>query len=504
MRKLYLNNESNRKEKFSLFYLFGLIILFALIGFFAYTRIINNSVVIKKLLDAPMDLLVYVDGEEEEGFPPKSAGYIFDSITCKNDSSGTWDNATWSLDMNFIEDDACIIYFIKAYRDEVLSGADPVLDSKMVPVNIAVDGTITVADTTKEWYSYENSEWANVVLLNTYRNTTPGEVLDLNDDVAHMYVWIPRYSYDPDSIETAAHTIDITFVDKTKPAHPAFTFGDVEQSGFWMGKFEMGFVSGQSESTANVEYIIKPNVNSVHSTNVSIMYDKINNSMNTYLLDSTTDVHMLKNIEWGAVAYLSQSKYGICNSDGTCTLKVENNNYMNSSNLDIVTGCGGSDNSSKNSLSGVSICPVTNRWETANGVKASTTHNVTGVYDMAAGRTEYVMANMRTSSGAFNTGSSGFTVAPDAKYYDSYAYGTSTSDFSRGLTGDATIELYPTGLIKSNWNNDNGIFVGSGGFWFVRGGPADNDANSGIWNFYRYVGSAYADYSSRGAISYLE
>ena len=55
---------------------------------------------------------------------------------------------------------------------------------------------------------------------------------------------------------------------------------------------------------------------------------------NIYGLSSDTDSHMMKNSEWGAIAYLTQSKYGVYdneiainnhneNSGGTSTTKEE-------------------------------------------------------------------------------------------------------------------------------------------------------------------------------------
>ena len=66
------------------------------------------------------------------------------------------------------------------YEEIFLKGADPVLEAtptqeialaavtqekKLIPVKIGNNGQVTRADTTKEWYNYENKEWANAVIL---------------------------------------------------------------------------------------------------------------------------------------------------------------------------------------------------------------------------------------------------------------------------------------------------------------------------------------------------
>ncbi len=379
---------------------------------------------------------------------------------------------------------------IPKYTDSVLAGSDPVLDSKMIPVNITDTGVVTVADTINPWYNYTNSEWANAVIVDPgFTTLDPGTTIPM-ESIEQMYVWIPRYQYDPYSIESAAHAIDITFVDKTKVAHPAFTFGVAELSGMWVGKFEQG-----EDNT------IKPNQNSMHDMNVSTLYDNINNAMSTYSLDSATDVHMMKNTEWGAVAYLSQSKYGVCNNDGTCSTKVENNNYYNNTTAyDIVTGCGGNDTSIANNTTGIEICPVENRWETTKGIKASTTHNITGVYDVAGGRWEYVMGNMKTNSGVFYSSNAGFISVPNSKYYDSYTYRSSNTVYTSELYGDATVELNPSSSLMSNWNGDFAYFVYMNNPWFMRGGLSSVGSGAGIWIFGSTSG-AVASYISARAVS---
>ncbi len=389
------------------------------------------------------------------------------------------------------------------YTDPVLAGSDPVLDSKMIPVNIADSGVVTVAAASEEWYNYAESKWANAVIVDpTFTTLDPGTTIPM-ESIEQMYVWIPRYEYKKSSIVNAQESIEINFVpistvntdieNNDVIVHPAFTFGGVEQNGLWVGKFESGILNFGDDYVTDIDYVIKPNVNSAHVLNISSMYNNINRAMTTYDLDSVTDVHMIKNTEWGAVAYLSQSQYGICDDEITCSEKVENNNFAFGFSVefgfDIVTGCGGDD--VYNSVNyGSEICPLENRWETVNGIKASTTHNITGIYDMAGGRSEYVMGNIQDSGGDFYSASAGFTTVPDAKYYDSYAYGTSNTDYTSGLYGDATLELNPSGILMSEWSSDQAYFVSLNQAWFMRGGTAADEEEAGIWAFEGSIGQS--------------
>ena len=105
---------------------------------------------------------------------------------------------------------------------------------------------------------------------------------------------------------TNATCTDSTCNNKTY-THSAFTFGNDEIKGFWIGKFEL---------TGTISNITtKPNLSSIRDQSVSTFETNImnmKNSGNQYGFITTTDTHMIKNSEWGAVAYLSHSKYGTC------------------------------------------------------------------------------------------------------------------------------------------------------------------------------------------------
>ena len=398
--------------------------------------------------------------------------------------------------MNELNDEV----FELAYRDR--SGANrPELLSNMIPIKY--DGSNWVyADINEEWYNYETQEWANAVVLNSGVVKNVGDTIS-EDEIALWYVWIPRYKYqlfNANNEGVAEQLINIEFERGTASTgtvsctdainqsdengnlisetctnatngnwytHPAFTFGDEEITGFWIGKFE---VSGSTDTIT-----IKPNVSSLRSTTVSEYFTAIQNMKTTYGLSG--DSHMIKNMEWGAVAYLKQSKYGL----GETNIGINNNSSY-------TTGCGATAGSSSSST-----CEA---YNTTNGMLASTTGNIYGVYDMSGGAWEYVMGNMVNSSGAFYASNSGFSSAPDAKYYDAYTYGTSSKDHGRGKLGDATKETLATfGSYNGGWYSDYAYFVDSSYSWFSRGGSYDDGSDAGVFSF----GHNYGEGSSYGS-----
>ena len=171
---------------------------------------------------------------------------------------------------------------------------------------------------------------------------------------------------------------------------------------------------------------------------------------------STADSHMMKNIEWGAVAYLKQSIYGL----GITDIGIN-------SNSSYYTG-GGSGTSYKTNIG------------------QSTTGNITGVYDMSGGAYEYVMGNYGKTKG-----SSGLTVSGvPAEHIDIYS-GTSVS---ASHLGDATGET-------AGWYGDSAYFVNSSYPWFRRGvTPAVGDGD-GVFNFSDSNGGAISGGGFRVVLS---
>ena len=59
-------------------------------------------------------LSVLVEGEKQDNFPAKDSGYAFESVTCENGTTGTWDNENWGLQVTFTKPDKCTINFVES------------------------------------------------------------------------------------------------------------------------------------------------------------------------------------------------------------------------------------------------------------------------------------------------------------------------------------------------------------------------------------------------------
>ena len=437
--------------------------------------------------------------------------YLWIWLDAKETSSDTM-NQSFELSLN----GSCV--------DQKEEPNAPVLDDGMIPVVFDTsNGTVvkTVSSTDSSWYDYSNQEWANAVLVKesgtqtrAYYKANPGVEINQADILAY-YVWVPRYKYQIWETGTSAagkeQTIEIIFEDKNSIStgtqvgeyltHPAFWWDNdsdgvrdegEELSGIWVGKFE---TTGTASSPT-----ILPDVSSLRGQKVSVQFTTAQLlGGSTYGITTNADSHMMKNSEWGAAAYLSHSKYG-----------VNREVYINNSQS-FYTGRSGGNVGGKTPINktytnqtsttqynsygyytwdGYLLNYGTNTKSSTRDLTkvASTTGNITGIYDMSGGAWEYVMGYYSAASDTWGATSSsnyaGFSSAPDSKYYDDYTTTNALTACNGGI-------CYGHGLFEvSRWYSDSASFVDAGYPWLGRGGRFYNGSNAGTFYFSSLSGSA--------------
>ena len=415
------------------------------------------------------------------------------------------------------------------YVDESIAVA-PQVSEGMTPVKYDTKQNkwVRTDETDNTWYNYANKEWANVVLGGATFNEG---VLDESKTYS-MLVWIPRYAYKITSQYhqngSSAGEIDIVFIDTankgkdgsktystTYPSattggamsdyvvHPAFDYGGTALPGFWVGKFESSNTAGYGDSsstanTTNLTLQIKAGVTSWRSITVDNIFKvctAMNDSGNPYGLTEASDPHMMKNSEWGAVAYLSQNT----------TYGKGSEVWINNSS-DFITGSAG------NSVSADTDVGTTNDYKSTQGQNASTTGNVTGVYDMSGGAWEYVAAYVNNGHSNLTTYGSSLVNA-DPKHKDVYSKGSSDSysnnytasnpSTSTGHYGDAVWETSNSGTSTNSWYSDYSYFPYTNTPFFRRGGGYNGDTSAGVFCFFIGNGSSDSNFSFRVVVPVL-
>ena len=417
---------------------------------------------------------------------------VLDSGTIEGDSTNTYSLNLWitdEVDGNYSGQVFSGKLRVEVSQESVNKPNEPVLDDNMIAVSYnGTDWVKTNID--NNWYSYDNGKWANAVTVSetsrsTYLSAEVGTVVSM-DDIETMWVWIPRYSYTIgsedgtnyygkqgdylDSIPTQSlpGEIDIKFVSiSTKDrgtakyivssgiqsnswyTPDAFTFGDEELSGIWVGKFETSSsnlsASYGGGNTTGLDTIIKPNVTSwryINVRNIHTVATKVSASGNRYGFSESMNSHAMKNSEWAVVSYLSQSKYGKL---GNRNFTGSNKEVYQNKSEQYITGCSYGSPGNGNTDYG---CQYTYDIE-INGTGASTTGNIYGVYDMSGGVLEYVMGNYNDM-----VGSSGFRepLTLESKYYDKYT----NNNVSLACNGS---ECLSYGLSETvGWYNDYHVF----------------------------------------------
>ena len=335
---------------------------------------------------------------------------------------------------------------------------EPVLKGEMTPIKYTGPGANTEEQA--------GSKWANAI-------TSDGS----------MWVWIPRYAYKiTEGYHTnQAGTIEVAFIDTnnkflngetgeitTNPeeegagltkwlVHPAFTsnaeygggFGEIP--GMWVGKFETtGIYSNGDTSEISVKHAQE-----------SLKYMTINEQYKAgkaTKFGESVDLqsHIAKNSEWGAISYLSYSKYG-------------NNKKVIERNFSYITG-------------GTTI-PEDIYTKNKN---QSTTGNAHGVYDMVGGTYErtadyvnYYNDPNLIKNGGVNTGDlygeTSIEQTTSTKYKTVYkASGTSTAEsyeLSKEFKGNAVYET-SNGFSTNydSWLQAYSLFPRTKEAFFSRGG----------------------------------
>ncbi len=438
-------------------------------------------------------------------------GYIGSNITLDNKNSLNLKSVKIHYDGMFtydiVDNDNCVE--IEAYYQDILNGSDPVLNG-LTPV-IYENGSWKVADTTKKWYDYDNQEWANAVILKEGISKNEGTILNVpkenNDfnssDILAMFVWIPRFEYKidgpygKDGIDAAnPGEIEVNFINKDKTEandgyiiHPGFTFGSDTLSGIWVGKFETSHetlysstiknnLNCTNEKCDNASGLrILPNVQSIRYNNVANFFyasRSMENVPEFNIYSNKTDIHMMKNSEWGAVAYLSQSIYG---KYGNTDYQDANKEiYLNNSKYRYTGKSAGEQSNSSDQKTSYGLYSYDDQH---TGTGASTTGNIYGIYDMSGGSREFVMGWLNFG----NFKDEGFDKMPDSKYYDQYSTPTFSNLCDGQCIGHALDET-------SGWYGDQMYYGNKDSDWFRRGGSDDEGVETGIFYFRNYNGEA--------------
>ena len=364
--------------------------------------------------------------------------------------------------------------------------------------------------------------------------------------------------------------------------HPAFTNEssinyanggwDKELAGIWVAKFEAGYASGNNKATVKASSVnysqdtswvakieagtssdstqparnwldgkygstttaikyptfqgLTYSMNYINHNDVYRISKVLTESGNIYGLSSnSTDSHLMKNSEWGAVSYLSQSKYGL---DGTNI--VINSVYLNNTTKSVyaVTGCASS--TADASAVSTTIEALNNRtqsgvyvWKQKNGIGASSTGTIYGIYDMSGGTWEKTASMVNNGDSSLTTYGSqimkelnngGSTKYITVYPHDSSKDNTSISNTSANLSiasqtnyarnkkiyGDGIRETSTAGTEQNAWYSDYSYFAGLQVPFFVRGGSYGGISGVGLFSFLRNAGASGYDAGFRSVL----
>ena len=231
------------------------------------------------------------------------------------------------------------------------------------------------------------------------------------------------------------------------------------------------------------------------------------------LNNSSTDSHLIKNSEWGAVSYLSQSQYGL---NGT-NIYINNANLRNSqTSVYAITGCAAATADADQVATEMDTTtkkPVTTdntrkiyTWTQANGTKASTTGTIYGIYDMSGGTWERSAAivnngNLTTygkslMNSLINGKNSQYvTVYPFDSTIDKNDANidtTSAANYAKNtqIYGDGIRETSTAGTRNVSGFTNYSYYPAVNALFINRGSVLWDNGNAGLFSFYRSYGNS--------------
>ncbi len=453
----------------------------------------------------------------------------------------------------------------------------PELNGDMIPVyyeaTSATEGTWKKADINNEnnnWYDYSNQKWANAVTIiadkrDEIKEAAVGTSIEM-DYINTMWVWIPRYSYTIKSENGKAYfgkasfgndnptedlpgEIDVKFISKVTETgsaqytgdtptnwrtNEAFDFGGEKRSGLWVGKFEptgnlLSDVQACIDTNCNVSNVtVKPGLSSIRNQTVSSFFYMARSMQlhyaNNYGFSASGNLHMMKNDEWGTVAYLSQSKYGKYGNKNY--IGVNKEIYQNKSSYYLTGSSNGTSSQYETNQQQFFYNNITNlgTGKGQAGPGASTTGTIYGIYDISGGVSEYVMGvleydaqgvgeNNGQIAAGDNLGSSGFKgldkegnptgiyELPNTEYYNKYKSANPTMEdwalakLESACNGE---NCYGHSLLETaNWYSDKTEFVSRTSSWLVRGGYYSRNTDAGVFSVFFNNGYSNPNYSCR-------
>lgn len=320
------------------------------------------------------------------------------------------------------------------------------------------------------------NEFTPMTLKEYYLSKNIGTTIN-QDDIVAYYVWIPRFKYklwnitgedNIDSYDAYQKGIDVVFEKGNTTSgviyckenqcysdslgiakvtqndngkyytHPAFKTQNEELTGLWVSKYEI------STNNSKCNEIDTSGCNSNELTVESKIGNTAwrNNNLSNYYqaikkISTESNYHVIKNTEWGAITYLTHSKYGLCQNN-TCKNIGTNKTYQS-----------GSENSD------------------------TTTGNIYGVFDMSGSASEFTMSNYSNEIGTINGNNDDYDI-----YYK-----------NTFILGDATKEI---SIENGIWYNNYANYINETNNWFIRGGIGKTDSN-GIF-YYNATTDTSSDY----------
>ena len=226
----------------------------------------------------------------------------------------------------------------------------------------------------------------------------------------------------------------------------------------------------------------------------------------------STDSHLMKNSEWGAVAYLGHSEYGL-NKQGVYLNNINLNNSTQSiyAVTGVTTGTTGA-NAKTTTIENIKSIIGNNPnsdgvylWNQIEGQKASSTGNMYGIFDLSGGSIDFVSSYIANGNSSLKNHGASLAYEGEnlktvsTKYVTVYLKSEQTSENADTQSqynyeanskkiGEAIYEISEMGYGTTGWYENTSNFPSKSDTFMRRGNRSWEKMTGGLFAFSHTVG----------------
>ncbi len=449
-------------------------------------------------------LSVLVEGIAQSDFPAKDTGYAFESVTCDNGSTGTWDADAWQLALTAKGPDKCTVSFIETHLlTELLlaqyqEGATTGLVKDTTNTNLYYY-TGTNEEVANNFLWYGGHQWRILEFDNSAKTITLITQQPLTAIQPASAVWTSTSTYDSSYINQWLNTYFYNSLDSSVQANiqnSTFNIGIYTDVDEFTTTKKVGLLDQtQYERAGNTDSFL--DIKDAWWLGNRYSLSRVRSSNNSGDLRSN-----LPSISYGVRAVVKISDLTITGGDGTLTNNYQvSNKATNTSDIQVGEYINVPYNGSDNACGSDKLCTMRVVSKNANSIKVV----LNGLLPTTSEWADSASDNITTSDTIYTSVLNTFIANIDSTYITTGTFGVGMYEDGNSYTVPAATTIsvnvgLPT--VGEMFSGNDIDLSNSSTKTFVDVATIENStASSYYWTMNRYSSSYVRFVSVNGLLS---